>query len=181
MTNHAHLLITPAEKGQVGRMMQALGRAYVRYVNDRYHRTGTLWEGRYKSGPVQDDEHLLRCHRYIELNPVRAGMVAAPADHPWSSYAANALGRNDPLLTPHPRYLCLGPDAPSRHAAYREWISAAVPQEETDMIRKRLQRQHALGTDRFRTTIETQLKRRVGPAKLGRPPKQRPAPLKSAL
>ncbi|WP_319936646.1 transposase [Novilysobacter selenitireducens] len=100
MTNHVHLLVTPGAGGQVGAMMQALGRRYVRYVNDRYGRTGTLWEGRYKACPVQSDAHLLRCYRYIELNPVRAAMVAKPGDHAWSSYAANALGTRDALVTP---------------------------------------------------------------------------------
>ena len=105
MTNHVHLLVTPTDTGQVGQMMQALGRRYVRYINDRYRRTGTLWEGRYNACPVQSDDHLLRCYRYIEPNPVRAGMVATPADYRWSSHAANALGRPDPLLTPHPVFI----------------------------------------------------------------------------
>jgi putative transposase len=173
MTNHVHLLVTPAQAGRVGRMMQALGRRYVRYVNDRYQRTGTLWEGRYRSCPVQSDEHLLRCYRYIELNPVRAAMTASPADYPWSSHAAHALGRADPLLTPHPQYLALGADAPMRQAAYRAWVAAAVPPEELDLIRLRLQRQHALGSECFRTMIEERLNRRAGPASIGRPPKNR--------
>ena len=172
MTDHVHLLVTPTETGQVGTMMQALGRRYVRYINDRYRRTGTLWEGRYKACPVQSDDHLLQCYRYIELNPVRAAMAGTPADYPWSSYAANALGGTDPLLTPHPQYLALGADAPSLHAAYRAWVAAAVSPEELDLIRLRLQRQHALGTDRFRTLIEDQLRRSAGPAKIGRPCKQ---------
>ncbi|WP_332840108.1 transposase [Stenotrophomonas sp. Iso1] len=91
MTNHVHLLITPTQTGAISRLMQSLGRRYVRYINDSYGRTGTLWEGRYKSHLVANDEHLLRCYRYIELNPVRAGMVAHAADYRWSSYGRNAM------------------------------------------------------------------------------------------
>lgn len=172
MTNHVHLLVTPGDTAQVGQMMQALGRRYVRYINDRYRRTGTLWEGRYKACPVENDDHLLRCYRYIELNPVRAAMVATAADYRWSSHAANAMGQPDPLLTPHARYLALGLDEASRLDAYRAWVAAAVSAEELELIRLRLQRQHALGTDRFRAMIEDQLQRRAGPAKIGRPSKQ---------
>lgn len=161
MTNHVHLLLTPSETGRVGAMMQALGRRYVRYVNDRYHRTGTLWEGRYKACPVDSDSYLLRCYRYIELNPVRAAMVAAPGDYRWSSNAANALGSFDPLLTPHPAYLALGADAATRQQAYGALMVETLDPEELELIRLRLQRQHALGTDRFRAMIEAQLDRRA--------------------
>lgn len=109
MTNHVHLLVTPFQTGQVGSMMQALGRRFVRYVNDRYHRTGTLWEGRYKACPVDSDHYLLRCYRDIELNPVRAGLAATPDLYRWSSYHANALGEHAPLITAHPAYLALDP------------------------------------------------------------------------
>lgn len=171
MTNHVHLLLTPSAPGQVGHVMQALGRRYVRYVNDRYRRTGTLWEGRYKSCPVASDDHLLRCHRYIELNPVRAAMVADPADYPHSSYRANALGEPDALLTPHPQYLALGVTPAERRQAYRDFVASAIPNDELDLIRQRLQRQHALGSDRFRAMIEAQLARPVGPGRPGRPRK----------
>jgi len=154
MTNHVHLLMTPSAPGQVGHVMQALGRRYVRYINDRYRRTGTLWEGRYKSCPVESDDHLLRCYRYIELNPVRAAMVASPADYDASSYGANACGRRDPLVTPHPHYLALGPTPPARRQAYHELVDAAIGDDELAQIRLRLQRQHALGSDRFRAMIE---------------------------
>lgn len=169
MTNHVHLLVTPGAVGQVGAMTQALGRRYVRYVNDRYGRTGTLWEGRYKACPVQSDAHLLRCYRYIELNPVRAAMVAAPGEHAWSSYAANALGARDALVTPHPQYLALGSDEAVRLPVYRAWVAEAVTPEELETIRNRLQRQHALGTDRFTAMIEEQLGRSVRPGRIGRP------------
>ncbi|WP_159015906.1 transposase [Cognatiluteimonas profundi] len=169
MTNHVHLLITPTEAGQVSRVMQALGRRYVRYVNDRYHRTGTLWEGRYKACLVDSDTYLLRCHRYIELNPVRAAMVADPGDYPWSSFACNALGRTDRLIRPHPAYTALDTDPAARCAAYRELVMVDTDPAELEAIRLYLQRQHALGSQRFRAAIETQLSRRAGPARIGRP------------
>jgi putative transposase len=171
MTNHVHLLLTPTAPGQVSHVMQALGRRYVRYINDRYRRTGTLWEGRYKSCPVESDDHLLRCYRYIDLNPVRAAMVADPAAFADSSYRANALGHPDPLLTAHAQYLALGATPAQRQQAYRAFVGAAISDDELDLIRQRLQRQHALGSDRFRAAIEAQLSRAAGPRKVGRPTK----------
>lgn len=172
MTNHVHLLLTPSAVGQVGSLMQALGRRYVRYVNDRYHRSGTLWEGRYKSCLVDRDSYLLHCYRYIELNPVRARMVDDPAGYWWSSYGANALGRHDALITPHANFVALDRDPARRQVAYRELVGQAISEDDLTAIRLHLQRQHALGPDRFRAAIEAQLGRRAGPAKIGRPPKK---------
>ena len=169
MTNHVHLLMTPVDTGRVARVMQALGRRYVRYVNDRYHRTGTLWEGRYKACPVAGEAYLLRCHRYIELNPVRAAMTADPADYAWSSFKHNALGQPDPLVRSHPSYLALAPTTDARCSAYRALVMENIDAADTDAIRQHLQRQHAFGPDRFRAAIEAQLGRRAGPAKIGRP------------
>lgn len=171
MTNHVHLLATPAAAGSIARMMQALGRRYVRYVNDRHRRSGTLWEGRYKACLVDSDRYLLGCYRYIELNPVRAGMVALPADYEWSSFGSNALGRCNLLLSPHPSYLALEQDADTRRAIYRDWVMQRASPEETDAIRLHLQRQYAYGSKRFRAAIEARLGRRAGPAKIGRPAK----------
>ncbi len=171
MTNHVHLLMTPAASGQVARVMQSLGRRYVRYINDRYRRTGTLWEGRYKSSLVDRETYLLHCYRYIELNPVRARMTADPIDYAWSSHAHNAFGRDDPLIHPHSTYLALGRTDEERHNAYRALAMENLSQDHLDAIRAHLQRQHALGSDRFRTAIEAQLSRRAGPAKIGRPRK----------
>lgn len=133
MTNHVHLLMTPESSGQVARLMQALGRRYVRYVNDRYRRTGTLWEGRYKSSLVDRDTYLLRCYRYIELNPVRARMCADPADYPWSSHAANAFGRDDVVVPPHPNYRALGATREERCAAYRAIAMEALTDEDIEV------------------------------------------------
>lgn len=171
MTNHVHLLMTPTDVGQVARVMQALGRRYVRFINDRYHRTGTLWEGRYKACLVDSETYLLSCYRYIELNPVRAAMVPNVEDYPWSSFACNAMGKHDALVRPHAAYVGLGTDDAARCASYRSLVMQAAAPEELDLIRLYLQRQHALGSCRFRAAIEAQLARRAGPMKIGRPRK----------
>ena len=172
MTNHVHLLLTPTEKGQVGRLMQSLGRRYVRFINLRHGRTGTLWEGRYKSCLVDSGSDLLRCYRYIELNPVRARMVATPGEYPWSSYRSNATGHPDLLLTPHPAWLALGSTSAQRASAYAALVAEAVTEEELATIRQYVQRQHALGSVRFQAAIERQLARRCTPGTPGRPRQQ---------
>jgi len=126
--------------------MQSLSRRYVRYVNDRYYRTGTLWEGRYKACLVDNESYLLRCYRYIELNPLRARMVAIPDDYAWSSFACNALGAANPLIRPHASYLSLGADPLERCNAYHAFVLQAIPEEELEDIRLHLQRQHAYGS-----------------------------------
>lgn len=118
MTNHVHLLVTPETNDGVSRMMQTLGRHYVRYFNHTYRRTGTLWEGRFKSCVVDAEDYLLVCQRYIELNPVRAGMVNDPGEYAWSNYRANGLGRPTKLWTPHRVYCELGATPTDRAAAY---------------------------------------------------------------
>jgi putative transposase len=169
MTNHVHLLMTPSEIGAVSRLLQGLGRRYVRYFNDRYRRTGTLWEGRYKAGLVEDDIYLLRCHRYIELNPVRAAMVSHPADHPWSSFACNAIGKPDVLVQPHPTYLALGSDDRLRRMHYRQLFDEAPDADELQQIRRFVQGQYALGSARFQDGVEASLQRRARPGPIGRP------------
>ncbi len=178
MTNHVHLLATPSAIGQIATLMQSLGRRYVSYVNLRHHRTGTLWEGRYKACLVDSETYLLRCYRYIEMNPVRARMVAAAEDYPWSSHRCNAHGSPDRLVRPHPTYQQLGRDDAERCLHYRALFDQPTGPDELDAIRLNLQRQHALGSERFRAAIEAQLNRRAGPAKIGRPRKQ---PVESAL
>jgi putative transposase len=122
MTNHVHLLVTGTKMGAVARMMQSLGRRYVRYVNDALGRTGTLWEGRFKSSLVDSERYLLACYRYIELNPVRAGMVADASSYQWSSLGSNGFGRADGVITPHPAYLQLHPQQDERQARYRAFL-----------------------------------------------------------
>jgi len=151
-------------------MMQWLGRSYVGYVNARYRRTGTLWEGRYKSCLVDTERYLLACYRYIELNPVRAAMVATPDAYRWSSYHANAGGEANPLVSPHMEYLRLGPDPASRQQAYRHLFDEVLSPERIAEIRAYLQQQRALGSERFQQQVEAMLGRcaRVRPAH--RPP-----------
>jgi putative transposase len=171
MTNHVHLLVTPCEVGAVSRMMQSVGRRYVRFINDGLARTGTLWEGRYKSSLVDSEHYLLACYRYIELNPVRAAMVGAPSDYRWSSYACNAQGSFDPLVAPHLAYLGIHPDPESRQTSYRELVAQGISDDELAVIRTYAQRQRALGTSKFQQAIEFQLGRRAGLGVPGRPRK----------
>lgn len=173
MTNHVHLLVTPREKGAVSRTMQALGRRYVRYFNDRLERTGTLWEGRYKASLVDDGVYLMNCHRYIELNPVRARMVRDPVDYAWSSHATLALGTHDPLVTPHPYYLALSKAAADRQRTYRELVLSGLAQSEVEVIRSNLQRQHVYGTASFRREVEARTGVAAAPQRVGRPAKKR--------
>lgn len=178
MDNHVHLLVTPAEAGGVSRLMQVLGRRYVGAFNARHRRTGTLWEGRYKSCLVDAQDYLLACYRYVELNPVRARMVESPQLHPWSSYPFNALCLADPLLTPHPCYQSLGPDRQSRAAAYQVIVREALPDEAVQEIRLYLQQQRALGRDGFRSMVEAKTRRFAGTRPAHRPPKSPPPPCK---
>ena len=120
MTNHVHLLMTPQTAEGISMLMKNLGQRYVQYINRRLERSGTLWEGRFRSGLVINEAHLLTSHCYIELNPVRAGMVSEPADYPWSSYRINAMGMHDELVNPHSLYVALGDDDVSRRATYRD-------------------------------------------------------------
>ena len=167
MTNHVHLLVTPSERRAVSRMMQYLGRDYVAYVNAAHRRSGTLWEGRYRSCLVDSDRYLLTCQRYIELNPVRAGLVLDPGDYRWSSYQSHARSRGDPLLTPHPVYLALGATPQVRSTAYAELVREALSPDDLAVIRMYVQQQRALGSTPFQTAIEAQLGRcaRVRPAR----------------
>lgn len=169
MTNHVHLLLTADSPGGASRMMQAIGRRYVGAFNARYRRTGTLWEGRFKSALVDGDTYLLACHRYIELNPVRAGMVARPGEYRWSSHRCNASGEPDIGVTPHPRYLSLGIDADIRQAAYRALFEEALDPSDTNALRDHTHQNKALGNDRFRSRIEALIGRSMKIRPRGRP------------
>jgi putative transposase len=136
MTNHVHLLLSPDDENGVSTMMQRLGRRYVRYFNRRHARTGTLWEGRFRSSLVQDERYLMICHRYIELNPVRARMAHAPSDYLWSSHLANAFGKQDRLLTPHSIYTRLGSDPVTRQSVYQDLFREALSDEDLDRVRQ---------------------------------------------
>lgn len=171
MTNHVHLLVTPGDAQSVSRMMVALGRQYVPYINAAYQRSGTLWEGRYKSSLVQSEAYLLACMRYIELNPVRAAMCQDPADYRWSSYRANALGEAQSWLTPHPLYATLGQDEASRLAAYRALFDQVLPEKIVADIRLALNQTQPLGNSRFLDAIEQATGQRREPKSRGRPRK----------
>jgi putative transposase len=154
MTNHVHLLVTPQDAEGISRLMQYVGRRYVPYVNHEYRRTGTLWEGRFKSSLVQARSYLLACYRYIELNPVRAGMVHGPADYAWSSYRTNALGEESPILRAHSDYLALGRSDRERQNAYQTLFATHLDQNTIKQMRECLQTGTPLGNARFRAQIE---------------------------
>jgi putative transposase len=161
MTNHVHLLLTPDNERGPARMMQAIGRVYVRYVNARYQRTGTLWEGRYRSSLVDSDRYLLACFRYIELNPVRAGIVKHPIRYHWSSYGHNAHGKPDSLITHHAIYQALASSETGRQAAYRALFETRLDSGTLDQIRGATNRGTMLGDEPFREQIEARLGTRV--------------------
>ncbi len=174
MTNHVHLLLTPRTADGPGRLMQRLGQRYVQHVNRTYQRSGTLWEGRYRSCLIQAERHLLATYRYIDLNPVRAGLVADPAGYRWSSHRANADGAADPLVVPDPLYLALGRRASARQAAYRELFRQRLAPDFIDALRRATNGNFVLGDGAFQTRVATALGRRVTPGKAGRPRHQAP-------
>ena len=153
MTNHVHLLVTPTAGSGVSRMMQFIGRRYVRHFNDSYQRTGTLWEGRFRSSLVQYETYLLACQRYIELNPVRAGMVSDPSHYHWSSYCANGMGVAPKLWTPHPVYQQLGKTSEERIRNYRALFDPVLDQALLPEIRFSLNKGLILGSRQFREEI----------------------------
>jgi len=169
MTNHVHLLLTPAEVDSTALLMKHLGQRYVQYINRTYRRSGTLWEGRYRSCLAQREDYVLACYRYIELNPVRASMVRQPGDYRWSSHAANAEGKVQTLLTPERQYLALGVTEDDRRTAYRALFKAHVDEPVINEIRQATNGNYALGDERFQAQIAAMLKRRVTPGKTGRP------------
>ena len=171
MTNHVHLLLTPEREGAIGRLLQYLGRYYVLYINHRYGRSGTLWEGRYKASLIQEEDYLLACYRYIELNPVRAGMADGPGAYPWSSYHRNALGQPDPVIVSHRRYRGLGQSELQRQEVYRGLFTVHVNGGQLTQIRETWQTGTPLGNDRFKEQVEAMVGRKIGHARRGRPKK----------
>lgn len=154
MTNHVHLLVTPGTEESIALSMQYIGRQYVRYFNRAYRRTGTLFEGRYKSHLVQDAGYVLACQRYIELNPVRAGMVSDPAGYVWSSYRSAAFGRSTKLWKPHSYYLKLGESDRARRKSYRALFRSELGEEVIDDIRHASSKGLILGNERFRKQLK---------------------------
>jgi len=169
MTNHVHLLLTPQKKGAASRLMQSLGRRYVQYVNRVYRRSGTLWEGRFRASLVDAERYLLSCYRYIELNPVRAGMAEHPAEYAWSSYRHHAHGITDALITDHPFFDALGSTPDACAEAYRSLFKIAMDDQELKAIRSAVQRGGVLGSERFREAILAALGARAEYTVRGRP------------
>jgi len=167
MTNHVHLLMTPQTGDGISKVMQSIGRYYVQYFNHQYKRTGTLWEGRYKSTLLDSESYLFTCYRYIELNPVRAGMVDNPSDYRWSSYSCNALGNPDSLITPHELYTNLGQSIEERSGFYRALFDAHLDARDLDEIRDATNKSWVLGSDHFKDQIEALTARQAKPKARG--------------
>lgn len=176
MPNHVHLLATPADSIGLGRMMQWIGRHYVPYFNLKYERVGTLWQGRYKATVIDSEQYFMTCSRYIELNPVRAGITSLPEEYPWSSYAHHVGAKPDPLITDHILYWALANTPFGREAAYRSLVEQGLTSAEIAEISSATLKGWALGSDKFKTRLEKEANRRVQPGKRGRPAKFKPLP-----
>ncbi len=156
MTNHVHLLVTPRTDNGVSSMMQYVGARYVRYFNKRYSRSGTLWEGRFKSCLIQTEDYFFTCQRYIELNPVRAGMVQHPADYRWSSYNVNTSPIESNLISPHSLYIELASTDQERQQAYRRLFADLIDSVSIESIRTATNKGLVLGYDDFKDIVEKQ-------------------------
>jgi putative transposase len=170
MTNHVHFLVTPEQPDSISRITRVVGSRYAYYFNRLYQRTGTVWEGRHKSSLVQSDRYFLICSRYIELNPVSAGLVAKPEEYRWSSYLANAWGQENGLVH-HKEYIRLGKDKASRGYIYRELFKDKLAERDIHLIQKAGHYCQPIGDDRFRQRIERDYGIRLGQSARGRPRK----------
>jgi putative transposase len=170
MTNHVHLIVDPGEdEKNIARIMKHVAGRQTRYVNRLEKRSGSLWEGRYKSSAISTDEYLLACCRYIELNPVRAGIVADPSEYRWSSYRSK-VGVGDVMWQDFdPCYMALADDGQARGERYAEWVKGSIPNGEWSLIRQTLQRGQLTGSTRFVDEIEQKINRRVEFRGQGRP------------
>lgn len=171
MPNHVHLLLSPTDQTGLARMMQWIGRCYVPYFNRKYQRDGALWKGRYKATVLDAGRYFMACCRYIELNPVRAGLVDEPSEYPWSSYAHHIGAQRDAIITDHTLYWALGNTPFEREAAYQELVRKGLQDEEIDVLTNATAKGWALGSEPFKAALEKQFSRRVSPAKRGRPAK----------
>jgi putative transposase len=169
MSNHVHLLLSAETPQAPGNLMKMLGQRYVQYVNRTYRRSGTLWEGRFRSCLLQEEGYLLECHRYIELNPVRAAMVEHPEHYRWSSYRTNAQGEASPFVKPHALYTALDKTQETRQAAYRELFRHQLDPGLVDQLRAATNGNYALGNERFLAEMAAALGRRVTRGHAGRP------------
>jgi putative transposase len=172
MPDHLHLLATPRDSAALGRAMQWVGRQYVPYFNAKYGRSGTLWQGRYRATVVESERYLLLCCRYIESKPVLEGLVAAPQDYPWSSFAHHSGMQSDPLITDHSLFWALGNTPFEREAAYRLLLEQPPSRNEVQTLNEATRKGWALGSEQFKANLGKQLNRRVDPARRGRPRKE---------
>jgi REP-associated tyrosine transposase len=169
MSNHVHILATPSERDSISRMMQHVGRHYVPYINARYGRSGTLFEGRFRATIIETSEYLLACYRYIELNPVRAAMVRFPGDYPWSSFLGNVNSKDDGLITGHAEYQNLGGSPAERAQNYRMLFDDRLADYELEAIRIYTQSGTPLGDAKFAQEVEAVLAVETGQPMRGRP------------
>ncbi|MGJ4803643.1 transposase [Luteimonas sp. SDU82] len=169
MDNHVHLLLSAGCAGAISQALRRAGQTYVQSFNQRHGRAGALWQGRFKSCLVDTDAYVLRVIRYIELNPVRAAMVAQPEDYLWSSVRTHLGTAQDPLVVPHPVYMGLGDSREVRTAAWREWLHAPLDADETSRIRAYMAQERALGEPRFQAMVEKALNRPAAVRPRGRP------------
>lgn len=167
MTNHVHLLLTPPSLESCSGLMRDLGQRYVQYFNAKYVRSGTLWEGRFRSCIVESARYVLACYRYIELNPVRATMVNHPGGYLWSSFAVNCGARSDPLVTPHEAFAALAADGPKRHVAYRALFDTELDDPLLGAIRDATNGGYPLASDSFKSEVLTPAGARTAPGKPG--------------
>jgi len=167
MPNHFHLLLTPWQNDGIGKLMQYIGRYYVHHFNRSHDRTGTLWEGRYRATLLDPKAYLIPSSRYLELNAVRAGLVDDPGDYGWSSYACNALGSEDKLVTPHAEYRRLGRSLKARQSAYRQGFEQPLDKNLLTRIRTATNKAWVLGDEAFTQGIEDKLNRRATPRPRG--------------
>ena len=173
MPNHVHLLVTPADSDSISRLVQSIGRNYVQYFNECYGGTGTLWEGRYRATVIDARQYLLSCSRYIELNPVRGGLTDKPGQYRWSSYAHNALGQRDEMISPAREYRALGDSDEDRVKAYRQFFRQKLDPQLVQRITETALKGWVLGDSNFVRKIEKLSGRRATPLPKGRPRKKR--------
>ncbi len=171
MTNHVHLLLTPQSENSISQMFQSVGRDYVGYINHKYQRSGGLWEGRHKGNIIESCRYLLLAMCYIEMNPVRAGMVEHPAEYRWSSYVGNALGESSAILRCQEEYLALGQTSQTRCAVYNALFDEFTNVDEQKLIQQSLNSGTPLGSDQFKKNIEKVSGNKIGYSVRGRPAK----------
>lgn len=174
MTNHVHLLVTPSPEGSVSKMMQRLNACYTASINSLYERTGSLWEGRFKSSLIESGAYLQACYRYIELNPVRAGLVAHPGDYRWSSYRHHAEGSGDFPTTPHPEWIALGPDVGTRRRRHAALVESGLTDIELSRFRYGTRKGLPTGSGSFLRELELKLAVQFSDGRRGRPKNKRP-------